>query len=121
MPQILLVNEDRDLLEFLTYALDKKDYTVLHATSYLEAMEIAQDVRPPLILIHNIDSLDSKQALCKQLRENPATQDSCILCLCTTPTPFEGADACINIPLTPKSLLKQIDLHTRQKYTIPLN
>jgi two-component system alkaline phosphatase synthesis response regulator PhoP len=49
--RILLVDDEQDILEFLSYNLTKEGYEVAQALSGKQALEIALDFRPDLIVL----------------------------------------------------------------------
>lgn len=48
---ILLVDDEKDILEFLQYNLEREGYKVFVANDGLEGVEMAQKVSPDLILM----------------------------------------------------------------------
>ena len=49
--RILLVDDEADILEFISYNLIKEGYEVYTATNGVQALEKAREVHPHLILL----------------------------------------------------------------------
>jgi len=68
-PQILIVDDEPAVIDLLAYNLKKANYDVLTAVNGREALNIARESRPDLILldlmIPEIDGLD----VCRALRK----------------------------------------------------
>jgi two-component system, OmpR family, alkaline phosphatase synthesis response regulator PhoP len=113
--KILLVDDEPDILEFLSYNLKKEGYTVYQAQTGKEAIQIALEIIPHLILLDvmmpEMDGIET----CGQLRTFP-TLKSCIIAFLTARAEdysqiagFEaGADDYIAKPIKPKVLQSRI-------------
>lgn len=66
---ILLVDDEPDILEFLSYNLGKEGYRIFTSTNGTKALKIAKDEKPDLVLLDimmpDIDGIET----CQQLRE----------------------------------------------------
>lgn len=49
--RILVVDDERDILDTLTYSLQMRDFEVTTATDGLEALEVAKQIRPDAMLL----------------------------------------------------------------------
>lgn len=49
--KILLVDDEPDILEFIGYNLEKEGYLVFTSTNGKEAIDMAQKIKPDLILL----------------------------------------------------------------------
>ena len=49
--KILLVDDEEDILEFLSYNLEKEGFTVFKANNGLHGLVLAQEHRPDLIIL----------------------------------------------------------------------
>ena len=49
--KILLADDEKDILEFLTYNLEKEGYNVVTADNGKKALEIAKKILPDLIIL----------------------------------------------------------------------
>ncbi len=73
--RILLVDDDREILEMTELLLAKQGYEVLVASSGEEALDMAQDSLPHLILLDiNMPGMDGWEVL-RLLREDESTRD----------------------------------------------
>ncbi len=79
--RILVVDDELDIREFVQYNLVKEGYEVACATNGSEAVAMAEEFRPHLILMDMMmPEMDGRQA-CQLLRANPATAKSMIVFL----------------------------------------
>ncbi|MDO5638187.1 MAG: response regulator, partial [Myroides sp.] len=49
--KILLIDDEHDILEILSYNLEKEGYTVFTADNGNDGIEMAKDIKPDLILL----------------------------------------------------------------------
>lgn len=113
--RILVVDDELDIREFVTYNLLKEGYEVACATNGREALEVADDFRPHLILMDMMmPEMDGREA-CRALRANPATAKAMILFLsavCEEESLVEcyeaGADDYITKPVSMKVLCSRV-------------
>lgn len=110
--KILLVDDEPDIIEFLTYNLKKEGFKVYSATNGIDAIKIAKNKKPHLILLDvmmpEMDGLET----CKRIREIPKLSKALIVFLTARGedysqiTGFEnGADDYITKPIAPKLLI----------------
>jgi two-component system alkaline phosphatase synthesis response regulator PhoP len=79
--RILLVDDEPDILEFIGYNLAKEGYEIFTAPDGVEALKVAAECRPHLILPDMMmPKMDGLQT-CKALREMPETADTRIVFL----------------------------------------
>ncbi len=79
--RILLVDDEPDILEFIGYNLSKEGYEIFTASDGIEAVKVATECRPHLILLDMMmPRMDGLQT-CKTLREIPETADTRIIFL----------------------------------------
>ncbi|MBO5234665.1 MAG: response regulator transcription factor [Alistipes sp.] len=79
--RILLVDDEPDILEFVGYNLSKEGYEIFTASDGVEALKVAAESRPHLILLDMMmPRMDGLQT-CKALREMPETADTRIVFL----------------------------------------
>ena len=79
--RILLVDDEPDILEFIGYNLAKEGYEIFTAPNGVEALKVAAECRPHLILLDMMmPKMDGLQT-CKALREMPETADTRIVFL----------------------------------------
>jgi two-component system alkaline phosphatase synthesis response regulator PhoP len=113
--KILLVDDEPDILEFLGYNLTKAGYEIFQARTGREAIQVAREVLPHLILLDvMMPEIDGIQT-CEELRSFPELQ-RCIIAFLTARAEdysqiagFEaGGDDYIAKPVKPKVLLSRI-------------
>ena len=79
--RILLVDDEPDILEFVGYNLSKEGYQIFTAPDGEEALKVAAECRPHLILLDMMmPKMDGLQT-CRALREMEATADARIVFL----------------------------------------
>ena len=79
--RILLVDDEPDILEFVGYNLSKEGYEVFTAADGAQAVEIAVERRPHLILLDMMMPVMDGLQTCRALREHPETADTRIVFL----------------------------------------
>jgi len=115
MQKILVVDDEPDILELVQYNLEKEGFSVYTANNGKEAIEIAQQVIPDLILLDvmmpNMDGMET----CVRLRENNKL-DGCVIAFLTARgedysqiAGFDaGADDYITKPIKPRVLVSRM-------------
>ncbi|MBO5812963.1 MAG: response regulator transcription factor [Alistipes sp.] len=79
--RILLVDDEPDILEFIGYNLSKEGYQIFTAADGVEALQIAAECRPHLILLDMMmPRMDGVQT-CRALRQLPEVSDARIVFL----------------------------------------
>jgi len=113
--KILLVDDEPDILEFLSYNLKKEGYQVFTAGTGEEGIAVAKRELPHLVLLDvmmpGVDGIE----VCRELRSAPG-MDSVVIAFLTARSEdyshiagFEaGADDYINKPIKPRVLLSRI-------------
>ena len=113
--KLLLVDDEPDILEFLSYNLKKEGYNVYQAQTGKEAIKIALEIIPHLILLDvMMPEMDGVET-CEQLRTYPELKH-CIIAFLTARSEdysqiagFEaGADDYIAKPIKPKVIQSRI-------------
>ncbi len=113
--KILIVDDDDDILDFISYNLHKNGYQVEEARNGLQACEMAKKFKPNLILMDvMMPEMDGITA-CKRIKSDPKLNKISIVFLTARGEEiselegFEaGADDYIVKPLKPKILLSRI-------------
>ncbi len=112
---ILLVDDEKDILEFVGYNLKKEGYNVLTASNGEDAIKIAKKEIPQLILLDvmmpGIDGIET----CDRLRSLEEMEDTLVAFLTARGEDYSqvagfdaGADDYITKPIKPKVLLSRI-------------
>jgi CheY-like chemotaxis protein len=107
MNKILVVDDDRGVIESAGAILQKAGYSVLSASNGYEALEIVEKEKPDLILLDLAMPGESGVEICKILKSQPNNKNTPVIML-TTPdrriderlTVLAGADACFKKPVT---------------------
>lgn len=113
--KILLVDDEPDILEFLSYNINKEGFEVHTAQNGKEAIEKAEKVNPHLILLDvmmpEMDGIET----CDALRQDKKLQDTIIAFLTARGEDYSqiagfdaGADDYITKPVKPKVLVSRI-------------
>ncbi len=113
--KILMVDDEPDSLEFMSYNIRKEGYQVLLATNGLEAIEQAEKHLPNLIVLDiMMPELDGIQT-CKELRSKLKFKDTLIVFLTARNEEFTqvmaldmGADDYLTKPIKPRLMLSKI-------------
>ena len=119
--KILVVDDDPDIIEILTYNLSNEGYNVKSAVNGIEALKKAKKFIPDIILLDvMMPEMDGIEA-CSNLREIESLSKSMIIFLSARGEDFTqiaafdaGADDYINKPVKPKILLKKISSISRR-------
>ncbi|MCW3105400.1 MAG: DNA-binding response regulator [Bacteroidetes bacterium] len=127
--KILLVDDEPDILEFLSYNLKKEGYAVCTANNGKEAIVVAKRENPHLIILDvmmpDMDGIET----CRELRALPGLKDVMIAFLTARSEDYSqiagfevGADDYINKPIKPRVLISRITaLLRRGKSTAEVN
>ncbi|MFK7783964.1 MAG: response regulator transcription factor [Crocinitomicaceae bacterium] len=115
MHTVLLVDDEPDVLDFLSYTIGNEGYRVFTATNGQEAIEKTIEVSPTLIIMDVMMPLMDGIEACISIRSN-ATISQPIICLLTSRSEdysqiagFDaGADDYVSKPIRPRLLLSKI-------------
>lgn len=122
--RILLVDDEQDILEFLSYNLRKEGYEVYTSTNGKEAVGIAKEVKPQLIILDvmmpDLDGIET----CRELRAIDDLKESVITFLTARGEDFSqiagfdaGADDYITKPIKPRVLISRVQALLRRYNT----
>jgi two-component system alkaline phosphatase synthesis response regulator PhoP len=120
--KILLVDDEPDILEFLKYNLKKEGYTVYTASNGKEALTLAKENSPHVIILDvmmpDMDGIET----CRELREMPGLTDVMIAFLTARSEDYSqiagfevGADDYINKPIKPRVFISRIKALLRRR------
>ncbi|HLS68879.1 MAG TPA: phosphate regulon transcriptional regulator PhoB [Kiloniellales bacterium] len=114
-PTILLVEDEAALITLLRYNLEKEGFRLLEAHDGEEALIVAKEEQPDLILLDWMLPLLSGLHVCQQLRRDPETRDTPIILLTARSEETDkvrglesGADDYITKPFSPAELLARV-------------
>ena len=113
---ILIVDDEPDILEFLSYNIKKEGYRVFTASNGEEAVQMAQQITPSLILMDvMMPQMDGIEA-CQIIRKDLQLVQPIIAFLTARAEDYAqiagfeaGADDYINKPIRPRLLISKIE------------
>ena len=113
--QILVIEDERDLVEVLTYNLTKEGYEVISANDGKEGLQRAQLNQPDLILLDlMLPGMDGLE-VCRQIRADSRTQNCRVLMLTARSEDVDeivgfnmGADDYVTKPFKVKPLVHRV-------------
>ncbi|MDG1186625.1 MAG: response regulator transcription factor [Schleiferiaceae bacterium] len=119
---ILLVDDEPDILDIISYNLKAEGYKVKTASSGREGVEKAKKVRPDLILLDvMMPEMDGIEA-CEQIRKTPGLEHTIIAFLTARGEDYSqvagfevGADDYIAKPVKPKVLTSRLKALLRRR------
>ena len=124
--KILLVDDEPDILEIISYNLSAQGYNVFTANNGLQAIKKAKKEQPQLIILDvMMPEMDGIEA-CEQIRKIPELQHTLITFLTARGEDYSqvagfeaGADDYITKPIKPKVLVSKIKSLLRRLNTAP--
>ncbi|ADY28719.1 two component transcriptional regulator, winged helix family [Cellulophaga lytica DSM 7489] len=113
--KILLVDDEPDILEIVSYNLSSEGYEVFTAKNGVEAVAKAKKKHPHLIILDvMMPEMDGIEA-CEIIRNTPGLQNTIITFLTARGEDYSqvagfdaGADDCITKPIKPKVLVSKV-------------
>lgn len=118
--KILLVDDEKDIIEFLEYNLVQEGYDVISANDGLKAMEKLAD-KPDLIVLDVLMPKMNGYEVCAKIRENESYKNIPVLFLTAKVSEMDevhglsiGADDYITKPISPKKLIARIKANLRR-------
>ncbi|MBN1987542.1 MAG: response regulator transcription factor [Prolixibacteraceae bacterium] len=113
--KILLVDDEVDILEFISYNLEKEGYTVYTAQNGVEAIKVAEKTTPHLIILDVMMPEMDGIAACEEIRKIPLLKNTVIAFLTARGEDYSqiagfeaGADDYITKPVRPKVLVSRV-------------
>lgn len=113
--RILLVDDEVDILEFIRYNLVKEGYEVFTACDGSEALRIAAESRPHLILLDMMMPVMDGIQTCRAIRRNPVLNDTMVVFLSALGEEQQqlngfdvGADDYLTKPIKMKLLVSRV-------------
>lgn len=119
--KILLVDDEPDIIEFLSYNLKKEEYQVFSAMNGEDAVKLAKKIQPHLIVLDvmmpNMDGIET----CEELRAISELKKVIIVFLTARSEDYSeiagfnaGADDYIAKPVRPKVFLSRVQAHLKR-------
>jgi len=113
--KILVVDDEPDILELVQYNLEKEGFAVRIASNGIEAIDLASQWSPHLILLDVMMPEMDGMETCIKIRENAKLDDAVIAFLTARSEDYSqiagfdaGADDYITKPIKPRVLLSRI-------------
>ena len=118
---VLVVEDERDVVDLLRYNLNKAGFAVLIATDGLKGLEMARQNRPDVIILDLMLPGMNGHAVCKALKGDPDTESLPIIMLTAKGEPGErvqglemGADDYVTKPFSTKELVLRVKALVRR-------
>lgn len=113
--KVLVVDDEPDIVELLTYNLKKEGYEVESAEDGIKAVKIANKFHPDVILLDIMMPYQDGVETCRQIREIPELKSTFIIFLTARAEEYSevaafdvGADDYITKPIKPRALMSRI-------------
>jgi two-component system alkaline phosphatase synthesis response regulator PhoP len=123
--KILLVDDEKDILEFLGYNLKKEGFKVFTARNGIEGIQIAKEQIPHLIILDVMMPRKDGMETCEEIRSIPELSGTIVVFLTARGEDYSqiagfeaGADDYITKPVKPKVLVSRIKALLR-RYKAP--
>lgn len=114
--RILIVDDERDILEFVGYNLSREGYEIYTAGNGAEGLKIAEKVRPHLIILDLMMPVMDGRETCEAIRRHPALKDTMVIFLsavCEEEKQVDsfmaGADDYITKPVSMRVLCSRVN------------
>ncbi|HEU4716379.1 MAG TPA: response regulator [Bacteroidia bacterium] len=118
---ILIVDDEPDIREFISYFLSHKGYRVFAASNGREAVDIAKRVIPDLVILDILMPEMNGYETCRVLRSTPGLEMTRILFLSALSESYVGeisdklnADGFISKPIRMGMLVKKVEERIRR-------
>ncbi len=119
--KILIVDDEPDILEFVSYNLKKEGFNTLTANNGSLALEIANSEKPNLIILDIMMPQIDGVEVCRTIRSNPDFQNTLIAFLTARNEDYSqiaaldvGGDDYITKPIRPRVLVSRINALLRR-------
>ena len=116
LKKVLIVDDEADILEIISYNLVKEGYEILTAKNGIEALGKIEAFKPDLVILDIMMPKMSGVEVCKILRSKPEYNDTLIIFLTALSDESSqikgletGADDYISKPISPKVLVSRVN------------
>lgn len=113
--KVLVVDDEPDIVDILTYNLNKEGYEVASAEDGIKGVKLAAKFQPDVILLDIMMPNQDGVETCRQIRENPELKNTFIIFLTARSEEYSevaafdvGADDYITKPIKPRALMSRI-------------
>jgi two-component system alkaline phosphatase synthesis response regulator PhoP len=114
--KILIADDEPDILEIISYNLSKEGYEIITAKDGQEAIDLAKQVQPDLIILDIMMPKKTGIEACAYLRSQTSFNDTLIIFLTALNDESSqikgleiGADDYISKPISPKVLVSRVN------------
>ena len=114
-PRILLVDDEEDILEFVSYNLEREGFKVFTGRNGKEAIQMVAKIKPDLVILDVMMPEMDGIAACEEIRKLPGFQNVVIAFLTARGEDYSqiagfdaGADDYITKPIRPKVLISRV-------------
>ncbi len=125
-PIVLIADDDEDILQLLTFRLERAGYDVVQARNGHEALRLVLDVVPSLavldVMMPGLDGLE----VTRELRRNAATSTTPVILLTAKAQETDvaggmaaGADDYVRKPFDARDLTERVDRLLRPRLIAP--
>ena len=115
MKKILIVDDEKDILEFLSYNLKKEGFSIYTASDGLEGLEKTKKIKPDLIIVDLMMPKMNGIEMCENIRNDKKLSSVIILFLTARSEDYtqiaaldSGADDFLKKPIKPKLLISKV-------------
>ena len=115
MKKILIVDDEKDILEFLSYNLKKEGFSIYTAFDGLEGLEKTKKIKPDLIIVDLMMPKMNGIEMCENIRNDKKLSNVIILFLTARSEDYtqiaaldSGADDFLKKPIKPKLLISKV-------------
>ena len=115
MKKILIVDDEKDILEFLSYNLKKEGFSIYTASDGLEGLEKTKKIKPDLIIVDLMMPKMNGIEMCENIRNDKKLGNVIILFLTARSEDYtqiaaldSGADDFLKKPIKPKLLISKV-------------
>ena len=120
---ILLVDDDPDILQMISYNVEKEGYTIYSAADGEEGIALAKKVKPDLVLLDVMMPKMDGIEVCQIIRENKDIEQPVIAFLTSRSEDYSqiagfkaGGDDYITKPIRPRVLISRIEALLRRNH-----
>lgn len=123
-PKILVVDDEQDIVDIISYNLTKEGFQVFTANNGKEGIRVAKEVSPDLIILDvMMPEMDGIEA-CRLMRTMPEFKSTFVIFLTARSEEYSeiagfhvGADDYIAKPIKPRALISRINAILRRNST----
>ena len=121
---ILLVDDEEDILEFLSYNLKKESYKVFTSSNGKDAIKLAKEHKPQLIILDVMMPEMDGMETCREIKQTPELNNSLIMFLTARGEDYSqiagfdaGADDYVTKPIKPRVFISRVKALLRRYNT----